>query len=213
MWYTAGKDFKNSGWCGVCGSIKGGDHRKAPHSTEFPAWEEKKGVRPHLLCATQYWRRHTSWVRSLIFLLSISLRLARLIRFGWLLGRSLGRYLFGLIFWRRLLRFCCLFVFHIVQYQYCSSKNACYWEFIQKPTGKKPPIFQYPSWRFLVRIRKQGWKEKKRPLFCASKRIKNLMRDAKAQGGRSRTLMSYDGSPVCLSLWASEEKAHKGLYL
>ena len=50
MWYTAGKDLNISGWCGVCGSIKGVRRSQRPQSTEFPAWKEKTGVGP-LYCA------------------------------------------------------------------------------------------------------------------------------------------------------------------
>lgn len=35
MWYTPGKDFGVSGWCGVGGSMKGVRPSQRPQSTEF----------------------------------------------------------------------------------------------------------------------------------------------------------------------------------
>lgn len=35
MWYTAGKDFDISRWCGVCGLIKGVRPSQRLQSTEF----------------------------------------------------------------------------------------------------------------------------------------------------------------------------------
>lgn len=129
-----------------------------------------------------------SWVRCPLFLLSISLRLARLIRLERLLGRSLARYLFGLIFWRRLLRFCRIFVK------------------IDREEAGHLSISLLKVSRKNQEAGVEGKEKETRPLFCASKRIKISDEGRKSIGWTFEdTVMSYDGSPVSFPLGKRRE--------